>query len=409
MKILFVTPYLPSPPGFGGQRRMHGLMGGLARDHEVSLISLVNPQADLDSSLRATREYCREVVVVENPPFALSLRGKRLLQLRSLASRRSFEWHSYVQPRLQSELRRLLARERWDVVNVEFAQMAPYRAGLGGKLGPGAPLFVLDEHNIEYEILRRTAEHEVGPVRRVFNQVNWRKLHAEELRAWRLFDGCTVTSANDEALLHEGRPKARTAVVPNAVDLDHFQHGSTAREPDTLLFFGAMNYFPNSDGLAFFLKEVFPLVLARRPSVKLRVVGHTPDHVWPLKSASVDIVGFVPDVRPYIERAAVAIVPLRVGGGTRLKILEAMAMGKAVVSTSLGAEGIEAQSGRDLLLADGPEAFAAAVVRVLEDPALADRLGAAARRLVEERYGWPAAVRKLEAFYQSLGGLGPKV
>ena len=404
LNILFATPYLPSPPQFGGARRLDGLMTGLARRHTVSVVSLLNPAEDdaHPESLRATGAYCKKVVTVSNPPFGFSVRRRRLGQLRSLASWHSFEWRNYVNPALTARLRQLLAEERFDVVNFEFSQMAAYRAALAP---PYRPVFVLDEHNIEYEILRRTAASESGPLRRFYNAVNWRKLRREELAAWRGFDAVTVTSTHDRDLLLRDRPATRTAVVPNAVDLEHFRArpGAPPPEPATLLFFGAINYFPNSDGLKYFIGEILPRLRALVPGVRLKVVGHTPPHLLALGSAEVEMKGFVPDLRAEIERAAVVIAPLRLGGGTRLKILEAMAMSKAVVSTPEGAEGLEVTHDRDLLLADTPGGFAEQVARVLGDDGMARRLGDSARRLVEERYGWGASVARLEELYRALG------
>ena len=404
LKILFVTPGLPSPPSFGGQARMQGLMKTLARTHAVSALSYVNPAEDHARSIAATSDYCREVVTVPNPALALRGRGKRLLQLRSLLSRHSFEALCYDRPELVRALRTLLARQTWDVVNVEFSFMAACRDALSADERRRAGAFVLDEHNVEYEILRRTAASETTPARRVYNGVNWRKLKREEVGAWKLYDGCAVTSRVDEQQLLRDVPSAATAVVPNAADIDHFKPRPEAAppEPYTLLFFGAFNYFPNTDGLHFFVNEVLPLVAAQCPQVKLRVVGHTPPELKALSGKHIEMLGFVDDLRVQIERAAVVIAPLRVGGGTRLKIVEAMAMGKAVVSTHLGAEGLDVTHGRDVLLADEPAAFAEQVVRALQSPELQEQLGRAARKQVEEHYGWAESVRRLEALYDRL-------
>jgi glycosyltransferase involved in cell wall biosynthesis len=402
LNLLFVTPYLPSPPGFGGQRRLNGLLTGLARSHSVSLLSLINPAESHDASLRATREYCRRVTTVPSPAFALSRRGKRALQLRSLFSPKSFGRLSHVFPHLLRELKALLSHEQFDVVNVEFAQLAACRDAIDST--PDRPLFVLDEHNIEYEVLRRTAAAETGIARRIYNAVDWRKLRAEEVAAWRRFDGCALTSPHDRDLLLRSVPQARTAIVPNAVDLELFAAAvEPSAEPFSILFFGAINYFPNADGLQFFLSEIFPLVRARLPQARLKVVGHTPEHLFHLRSEHVEMKGWVPDVRVELERAAAVIAPLRVGGGTRLKILEAMAMGKPVISTPQGAEGLEGAHGRDLLIAERPDAFADELIRVLCDAGLARALGNNARKLVENRYGWPASVARLEELYLSLG------
>jgi glycosyltransferase involved in cell wall biosynthesis len=405
LKLLFVTPYLPSPPQFGGARRLHGLMTELAQRHEVSVCSLLNTAETHahPESIRATSEYCREVVTVPNEPFGLPVGRKRALQLRSLASLHSFEWLTHVNPTFTVRLRELLARERFDVLNFEFSHMAPYRRLVQGE-ARGA-LFVLDEHNIEYEILRRTAGSELGKVRRLYNGLNWRKLRAEELDAWRTFHGCSVTSAHDRDLLLRDLPRAKVAVVPNAVDLEHFRArpDAPAPEPFTVLFFGAINYFPNSDAVKLFIDEILPKLRPRFPGVRFKVVGHTPEHLMALSGAGVEMMGFVPDLRVEIERAAVVVAPLRIGGGTRLKILEAMSMSRPVVSTPQGAEGLEVTHGRELLLADTPAAFADQVARIFEDAALARQLGVAARQLVEQRYGWAASVARLEALYEELG------
>lgn len=395
LEILFVTPYLPSPPGFGGQRRLHGIFTGLSERHRVSVLALCNPNENHDKSVAATREYAREVVTVPNPAFALSLQGKRTMQLQSLVSLRSFEWLSHMQNGLHAKLVQMMQATRYDVVNFEFSQMAPHRRGL-----PPGPLFVLDEHNIEFEIVRRTAVSETGFSRKIYNAVNWRKLRAEELSAWHAFDGVSVTSQHDRDLLLRNDPRAHTAIVPNAVDLDFFApQPQVAAEPGTLLFFGAINYFPNADGLKYFLASIFPHL----PGAKLNVVGHTPESLFSLASERIAMKGWVDDVRQEIAKAAVVIAPLRVGGGTRLKILEAMSMGKPIVSTPEGAEGLEVVDGRDLLLARDPQQFASKCQQLLEDPQLAATLGQNARKLVEDRYGWGASVARLEKFYDELG------
>jgi glycosyltransferase involved in cell wall biosynthesis len=401
VKVLFITPYLPTPPRFGGQRRLHGLMTELARRHHVSALSFIESDDEEAESLRATREYCRGVVTVPNRILNPGRVGKRLRQIGSLLTLRSYEYHISRKGAMQAALDRLLSNETFDVVQVEFSQMAVYDIPATG----GRPRLCLDEHNIEYDVLRRTADADVGVVRRAYNAVNWRKLRGEEVRAWRRFDGCAVTSARDERLLARDAPEVRTAVVPNGVDVESFSPmASIASEPDTVLFFGAINYYPNTDGLLFFLRAAWPVLKGLRPAARLRVVGPGSPPViakWP--DPSVEVVGYVDDIRKEIARAAAVIVPLRIGGGTRLKVLEAMALGKAVVSTTLGAEGIDAQHERDILLADDGAEFARQVAIVLADPRLAQRLGEGARNLVAQRYSWRSSVDRLTRFYAELG------
>ncbi len=401
MKVLFVLPYLPSPPRFGGQRRLHGLMVEIARRHAVWVASFVDPAEDAAPALAATRAYCRGVVTVPNHRHAAGGLVKRAIQLGSLATPLSYENLVYRSLFLQRAIGKLMARERFDVVQVEFSQMGVFRF----PQSHGQPIVCLDEHNIEYEILKRTAGGETGAVRRVYNTLDWRKLRGEEWRAWRKVDGVSLTSPRDETLLLSDAPGTRTAVVPNGVDVDDFVPGSPAAvEPDTVLFFGAINYYPNTEGLLFFLRESWPLLKARRPSARLRIIGpKPPPAIAEWRDPSVEVMGYVDDIRGHIARAAVTVVPLRIGGGTRLKVLEAMALGKAIVSTPLGAEGIDVTHERDILLAPDAAGLAREIDRVLGDPGLAQRLGAEARRLAVDRYSWRASAERLVRFYRDLG------
>ncbi|MBN1946766.1 MAG: glycosyltransferase [Bradymonadales bacterium] len=414
MRILFLTPYLPSPPTFGGQRRIHELATGLASSHEITLLSLVDASRDQSVSLDAARRYCQRVVTIPVIRSGTSTVAKRLWQLRSLFDWHSFEWHQHLDPGFLHKLQSLLQNGRFDIVHVGHGHMIPYilrthTSSIHGQRnarwgGARPPRFVLDEHNIEYDILRRTAQGDVGFSRKVYSLVNWRKVRLEECRAWRAVDGCTVTSRRDEQILKRHVPEARTTIVPNGVDVEYFQPAEMGTQrPKTLLFFGAINYYPNFEGISCFLRDVFPRVKAHHPEVDLQILGRCPpDLGQKLAGPDVSILGSVDDVRPYIERAAVVVVPLRIGGGTRLKILEAMAMGKAVVSTTIGAEGLEVTAGQDILIADDPEPFAREIGRLLVDSRLSEQLGDAGRRLVEERYTWQASVRALSGFYERL-------
>jgi glycosyltransferase involved in cell wall biosynthesis len=401
--VLFVTPFLPSPPMFGAQRRLHELISGVAASSETSVVSLVDPREDQGSAVKATEEYCRRVVTVSNPAYHSGRALKRLRQLASLGSSHSYDWRGRREALFAAALEHMLL-SRYDVVHFELAPMAGYAATRRVGSGP-RPVLCLDEHNIEYDIVRRTARLEAGGLRRMYSAIEWRKVRNEERRAWRLLDGCTVTSVRDRDLLLSHEPTARTAVVANGVDLEFFHQAaaSDARAAPSLLFFGAMDYHPNADAVLHFVRDILPRLTAARTTVRVSIVGRQPpESVRALQSDNVEVTGVVEDVRPWLERADVVIVPLRIGGGTRLKILEAMAMGKAVVSTTLGAEGLDLVPGRDVLLADDAASFAAQVVRLLAAPEERRRLGAAARRLVEGRYSWKRSVESLSAFYDEL-------
>jgi sugar transferase (PEP-CTERM/EpsH1 system associated) len=397
LSLLYVSQVPPSPPRFGAQVRMHGLMTAMAERHEVSVACCAEPD-ELPRARRALGAYCRDVELVVDGISGSTAR-KRLLQLRSLASTRTFERLLFTTPELQRRIDALLARGGFDVVVLEGPFLAHHRLRRGPG-GAAAPRIVLDEHNVEYDVRRQFAGRG-GPVRRLFTSLNWRKMRREEHAVWDRVDGVTVTSAADAARVRADRPGARVAVVPNAVDVDLFRPraGDPAPDRSTLLFFGALDYYPNLEGLLWFLDEVWPRVLESHPAVRLRILGRRPPPALVARQGPrVEVAGFVEDLRPSLAAAAAVIVPLRLGGGTRLKILEAMAMERPVVSTTVGAEGIDVAGGRELLLADEPERFAAEVRRLLDDPALGSRLGRSARALVAARYSWRASARGLERF-----------
>ncbi len=399
MRILFVTPYLPSPARFGGQRRLEGLMRSLSKRHELSVLAFNATDPFTQQSLDATRGYCAEVITFPDMDF-LDSRQKRLLQARSILSVHSYE-HLLLARRGEflARLQELVDSGRFDIVQVEFAQMAAFRFSLAADRRYRT---VLDEHNIEFDIVRRTAEAEVSAARRVYSAVDWRKLKREERSAWRRFDGVTVTSQRDAGELRALEPQTTLSVVPNGVDVDQFKPATSAPEANNLLFFGAMNYYPNQDGIRYFVEQVLPLIVARRPATKLWIVGPGSDGLRSLQGPNIEVTGFVDEVEPYLDRASAVVVPLRLGGGTRLKIVEAMAKAKAIVSTKIGAEGIDVVHGEHALLADEPQDFAEQVERVLSDSALRTRLGNAARDLAVGRYSWPALVNSLEGFYDQL-------
>jgi polysaccharide biosynthesis protein PslH len=396
-----------SPPRFGAQARPHGLMTQLARRHDLTAVALVDDEFDADECRRAMQLYCCEVVLVPNPWGREGL-TKRLRQVRSLASTRSFERLRVTAPALQQSLDRILRAKRFDIVNLEFPHLGHYnmrQAPPGERLPP----LVVDSHEIAYDLARQFARAGGNLGRRLYAGANWRKLRREELGTYRDADGVYVCSTADEQRLLNQAPGVRTAVIPNAADVEYYQPRPTDPPSDgrTVVYFGLLSTVPNIDGVIHFVRDIWPSIAAANPDARCKIIGGRPaPSLLALAGPRVELTGFVSDLRPHLAAAAVVVVPLRLGGGTRLKIVEAMAMGKAVVSTTLGAEGIEAVPGRDLLVEDQPAAFADAVHRLLAEPGLAALIGKSARQLAVERYAWSGAARALDDFYRQLLEVG---
>lgn len=403
LSILHVSPMPASPPRFGAQVRMHGLMTELARRHDLTAVMLVDNEFDAEECRKTMQAYCRDVVLVPKPYVGEGL-AKRLLQLQALASTRSWErWLASV-PAMQRALDRVLRAERFDLVNLEFSFLGECNLRQAPR-NERLPRLVVASHNIDYELARQYARDGRSLAHRLYAGVNWRKLRREELGTYRDADGVYLCSAEDERRLLDEIPGARTAVIPNAADVDYYKPRPTDPPPDgrTVLFFGLLSYAPNVDGVMHFVQKIWPRVVEAHPEARFKIIGGRPPRSLQLLAGPrVELTGFVPDLRPHLAAAAAVVVPLRLGGGTRLKVVEAMAMGKAIVSTALGSEGIEAIPGRDLLIEDQPEAFADALNRLLDDPELAARIGQSARSLAVERYSWSGAARALEGFYRDI-------
>lgn len=257
--------------------------------------------------------------------------------------------------------------------------------------------------------MRRYARQETNPLKRAYAEVTWRKLAAYERDTCRLFSHCLTCSDEERVLLQTRCGVDRVSVIPNGVDVGAymaqdvgFPNGAVPPSGDRIVFVGRMDYHANVEGVRWFCRQVLPRIRASRPRALFQIVGGYPVPAISrlARAGEIDVTGFVTDVRPYVKHASVVVVPLRVGGGTRLKILEALAMSRPVVSTTVGAEGIEAVPDRDLVIADRPEAFADEVVSLLSQTERRQALGAAGYQLVQNQYNWERIVKDLEQIYE---------
>jgi polysaccharide biosynthesis protein PslH len=289
----------------------------------------------------------------------------------------------------------------FDVIQLESSFLCTFRF-------PRDTRLVIDEHNIEYELFQRLYEGERSLPRRLFNRVEYARFRRFEQACWERADACVVTSEREVDAVRTCAPDTALAVVPNAVDLDYFAPSSTPAEPHTLIFNGTLNYRPNLDAARYLIDDIWPLVRRRYPDARLTLTGRKEGvDTRSLSRPGVELLGEVPDIRPYVSGAAAVAVPIRIGGGTRLKVLEALAMGKPIVSTAVGCEGVAVRDGEHLMIAGDAPAFASRIFEVFENPALRDALGQAGRRLVETRYAWALAGARLESLYREITGDRP--
>ena len=393
MRLLWLKTNLLHPVDTGGKIRTYYMLRELKQRHHVTYLALDDGTASPDAAERAA-EYCHELIRVPHRTSSkYSLRFFAELA-RNLGSPLPYAVEKYR----SSEFGIQIAREQMkaDVVVCDFLFPSV------NVQEPFSRPSVLFQHNVEAVIWRRHADTQRNRLLRRLFLAQWRRMREFERAACHRYDAIVAVSPQDRAVIEGdyGAPLVRD--IPTGVDTEYFRpSGSMEADPCHLVFTGSMDWLPNDDAMRYFARTIFPKIRAACPEASLTIVGRNP---FPGLTAltrecpSIRVTGQVADVRPYMERAAVYVIPLRIGGGTRLKVFEAMAMGKSIVSTSIGVEGLPIANGTDVLIADEPDAFADAVIRLLRDRAFARRLGEAAAGKVRTRFGWaPVAGSFLEA------------
>jgi glycosyltransferase involved in cell wall biosynthesis len=403
-RILFLSQCLPFPPHSGVTRRTYHILKELQREFDVALVAFSRRvhQPEAGSAASAAAALRRELSDVMNPvPITseYSLARKVQNHARSLLSREPYIFYEYGDERFGQELLQACARARPDMIHLDSLDLYRWIPAL-----PELPI-ACTHHALESELLRLQGDHYPNRFVRRYISHQADLLERVERKLCPRFDLNIMTSELDAERLRALSSGSRTIVIPNGVDTDYFQPQS----PDAVLagrvaFLGPTYMFPNRDAVEFFLADAWPIVQQHCPESTFHLIGKnsSEDKVRFESHRGVTCNGHVPDIRPHLAEAAVSIVPIRVGGGTRLKILDAWSMGKAVVSTSVGCEGLEVVDGRNILIRDEPEKFAAAVVQVLRDYDLRERLGNEARKTAEERYAWRVVGRKFVVSYQDL-------
>ena len=409
MKLLFLTPQAPYPPHKGTTIRTYNLLAGLAERHTIDLLTF----GDATVSSPPLNALCRRIHALPAP--ARSVTRRALTTLFSPWPDMALRLWS---PAFAGSLQGWLRDGDYDVLQVEGVEMARYgllarrsprpRAKRGGM---GRARLVFDDHNAEWLLQKRTYEAErqlngwnLGAA---YSLIQAWKLRRFERTACRAADRVIAVSDADAAAIHQLDPALPVTVVTNGVDTAHYTFGAVEPahfEFPALVFSGTMDFRPNVDAVLWFAERVLPRVRAAAAEAKFIVVGQRPHaRLNTLRGrGDVIITGAVDDVRPYLAGASVYVVPLRMGGGTRLKVLEAMAMSAPIVSTSMGVDGFEVQNGREVMIADEPDRFAAEVVHVIGDARKRQALGVQGRRFVESSYDWSAIVPRLEQVYGAI-------
>lgn len=384
MRILWLKTELLHPLDKGGRIRSYQMLKQLKREHQITYLTLCDPQDTADSFQRAS-EYCHRLVPVPHTTTRkFSVAFYRDLS-RNLLSPMPYAIEKYHSEAMRRTIERELQQADYDLLVCDF--LAP---GVNLPMQCKIPT-VLFQHNVEAIIWKRHYQTTTNRVKKAYFYNQCRKMHKFESELCHKVDAVIAVSAIDRDLLRNDYGIEKVYDVPTGVDTDFFQPSLSEENPTELVFTGSMDWLPNEDAIFYFAEEILPRIASKIPGITLTVVGRNPSKrlvEFAELNPHLMVTGRVEDVRPYMDRAAAYVVPIRIGGGTRLKIFEAMAMAKPVISTSVGAEGLAVQDGRDLLIADEPQSFADAVIATLEDKAFARQMGETARELVCERFSW---------------------
>lgn len=386
MRLLVLSVTNPVPANNGVKMRTWSILRGLAAEgHELALLSFADP-ADANGLSPELSKICRRVLQVPHQFKSLSSSRDYLGRAAHLFAQKPYGVAAARSPQMASQLAALLNEKSVDAILCEQTDLL---INLPAQLA--VPL-VVDFHNVDYLIMERYIRFERNPAKRLYAFLESRKLRAWERLACQRASSAWACSEYDRALLQELGPGLPMFVVPNVVDVDEYKADS-AEDPRKILFQGGMDWYPNRDAVEFFVTRIFFRIRSQVPDVRFVVAGRNPPEEFRQRLSlvpGVEFTGTVPDMRSEIASAAVCVVPLRMGSGTRLKILESAAMAKPMVSTRLGAEGLEFRDGQEIVLADDPAAFADAVVKLLKAAPDRQSLGQAARKRAEQQYSIPA-------------------
>ena len=388
MKILWVKPGKLLPLDSGGQLRTYNILRCLAAEHELTYLSYYGGLRD-EAYEKEILQHLPGTVTLHTAAPDTTAMERYLDYVRRFPRRAPYPVTKFTDARVLELVTKWFAEQRFDVAVCDFLASS---LNFPEDLSTPTALF---QHNVETVLWQRKAEVEVEWLERVISKIEYRKMKRFEPEQVRRFHHVIAVSDVDRNGMRSMVPESHISVVPTGVDLKKFQYDANHRPAGSeVVFTGSMDWEANIDGVEFFCKEVWPQVLAQVPSARFLIVGRRPNQrVKDLASDTVEVTGTVPAIEEYLRRASVFVVPLRIGGGTRIKIYEGMAVGKATVSTTIGAEGLDVTHGKDIILADDPKAFADAITLLLQDEVTRRRYEAAAAATAK-KYDWPVITRQ---------------
>ena len=394
MKVLYLIPYSPANPVFGGALRIYHLLTHLIKYHDVTVAGFSSSEEEME----LIKQFPMLAGKTHFVNYPYSDKATRWSLIKSLFTSHS-NWHRITRSKqFQHKLDRLLAAESFDIIQSEFPVMAMFHY-------KSQAIKIIDSHNVEYDNFKRMAKVK-NPFKKLFYHLESYKFYKEETAVCRQQDALFVTSERDISIFNQTVPDVPKYLIPNGVDTNYFKPFNKPPIPHSMVFVGMMKYVPNYDGISWFLDEIFPKILEKIPDATITIVGkNPPKSISNRAGKNILITGFVEDTRPYIEKASVYVVPLRMGGGTRLKIMESLAVKKPIVSTSIGCEGIDVVDGESIRIADNPGEFADRVIELFMNPEQVADITEKGYELVKNLYRWESIGQQMDAAYKNLRGL----
>ncbi len=395
MKILQLSTQLPFPPDDGGKIGIFNLTKYLSlRGHKIVLLPIISDRTkETPRNIEGLRKWCEVRAVYQNT------RTSSWGLFLNLFLKIPYTISKYHSSKVKEAIKKILSEGKFDLLHIDSLHMAYYGEFIKDEFK--LPI-VLREHNVQTTIMERYYQREKNPFIKLYAYLQYRKTRRYEAKICEIFDMCLMITREDKKRIETMNPRVKTCIIPAGVDTSYFHPLKIKEETGSLVFVGDLGWLPNVDGIMWFYRRVWPRIKEASVPVKFYIIGGRPPRkMRKLGRRDEDIIvtGFVPDVRPYVAKCSVYIVPLRIGGGMRLKILEAMAMERPVVATSVGAEGIMVSNRENIVIADSEADFAGRVIELLKERNLRGTIAEGGRRLIEQRYRWESVVEALEKEY----------